>query len=365
MAMPPRPLVRQLLDWYAVEARDLPWRKTQDPYAIWVSEIMLQQTRVETVLRYYPRFLDRFPSIQALADASIDDVLKAWEGLGYYRRAHHLYRAAGVVTSKHQGKLPRTAAELRSLPGIGPYTAGAIASMAFHQDESVLDGNIIRVISRWFCIGGDSAKADTQRRLLAHADAVRPLRQAGAFNQAMMDLGARICLPRQPRCDACPVSSHCQARQADRVREFPQPRPKRSIPHVDVVAGAVWDGAPFAADSRLLIAQRHADDMLGGLWELPGGKREPGETLEEALHRELQEELGIGVEILSPFMDIQHAYTHFRITLHVFHCRHASGRPRSLDVADWTWVHPEELDRYAFPTADRRILAALTKGCTG
>ncbi len=360
-----RLIVRQLLDWYAVEARDLPWRQSHDPYAIWISEIMLQQTRVETVLRYYPRFLDRFPSVHALASASIDDVLKAWEGLGYYRRAHHLHRAAGVVVSIHQGELPRTAAELRLLPGIGPYTAGAIASIAFHQDESVLDGNIIRVISRWFCVQGDSAKADTRRRLLAHADAIRPAQQASAFNQAMMDLGSRICLPRHPRCDACPVRSHCQAHQADRVREFPQPRPKRSIPHVDVVAGAVWETAPFAADSRLLIAQRHADDMLGGLWELPGGKKEPKETLEEALHRELREELGIRVEILSPFMEVQHAYTHFRITLHVFHCRHVDGQPRCLDVADWAWVRPEALDRYAFPTADRRILAALTKGAPG
>ncbi|HDS29164.1 MAG TPA: A/G-specific adenine glycosylase, partial [Candidatus Acetothermia bacterium] len=204
-------LVDQLLDWYAVEARDLPWRLSRDPYAIWISEIMLQQTRVETVLHYYPRFLDHFPTLRALADAAIHDVLKAWEGLGYYRRAHNLHRSAAILIAEHGGQLPRTAAALRELPGIGPYTAGAIASIAFGQDESVLDGNIIRVISRWFCVEGDPAKADTQRRLLAQADAIRPLRQASAFNQAMMDLGARICLPRSPRCPACSVQAHCQA----------------------------------------------------------------------------------------------------------------------------------------------------------
>lgn len=359
------PLVHRLLDWYEIEARDLPWRQTQDPYAIWVSEIMLQQTRVETVLQYYPRFLDRFPSVQSLAAASIDDVLKSWEGLGYYRRAHNLHRAAGILLSDHQGRLPCTTQALRTLPGIGPYTAGAIASMAFDQDESVLDGNIIRVISRWFCVEGDPAKADTRRRLLSHANVIRPPRQAGAFNQAMMDLGARICLPRQPRCDVCPVTAHCQARQTDRMREFPQRRPRRPIPHVNVVAGAVWDGPPFGAKTRLLIAQRHPEDMLGGLWELPGGKAEPGEALEEALHRELREELGIGIEIVSAFMDLQHAYTHFRITLHVFHCRHTSGVPQTLDVADWAWVHPDELDRYAFPAADRKILAVLRRGLPG
>ena len=348
-----------LLDWYEIEARDLPWRRTQDPYAIWISEIMLQQTRVETVLAYFEPFLVRFPTLAALAAASIDDVLKAWEGLGYYRRAQNLHKAAHILVDQHAGKLPSTAVELRRLPGIGPYTAAAIASIAFGKDEPVLDGNVTRVVSRLFCIAGDVAKAATKKELLKAADSLIPAGQASAFNQALMDLGARICRPKNPLCEECPAVSFCDAHRTKQTSVYPQRAMKKKSPHVDVVAGAIWDGEPFHPRSRLLIAQRKLDDMLGGLWELPGGKTEAGETFEEALHRELQEELAIEVEIIEPFMAIKHAYTHFRITLHVFHCLHTKGKPQSIDVADWTWAHPTELETYAFPTADRKILVAL------
>jgi A/G-specific adenine glycosylase len=352
-------LRRKLLAWYAVEARDLPWRQTTDPYAIWVSEIMLQQTRVETVLPYYARFIERFPTVRDLASAPIDDVLKAWEGLGYYRRAHNLRRAAQFVVAEHDGCLPETVAELRQLPGIGPYTAGAIASIAFGLDEAVLDGNVIRVLARLFRIAGDPAKAATKKLLLREAKLLASCGEAAAINQALMDLSARTCLPRSPRCHDCPVASECDAHHSGEEVLFPQKRARKAIPHVDVVAGIVWDGEPFAPGAPHLIARRHDDDMLGGLWEFPGGRVEEGETHEEALVRELQEELAIDVEVLDFFMKVDHAYTHFRVTLHIYHCRHIGGEPQAIDCADWAWVHTDQLDSYAFPTADRRILEAL------
>jgi len=354
---------KNLLGWYDVEARDLPWRNTRDPYAILVSEIMLQQTRVETVLRYFGPFLKRFPNIESLSKASVDDVLKAWEGLGYYRRAHNLHRAAQAVMADHGGQLPRSAAELRKLPGIGPYTAGAVASIAFDLDEPVLDGNVIRVLSRLLHIEGDTSKTAAKHVLLDLATQLLPSDQASAFNQALMDLGARICLPRSPRCDDCPISRQCDAHHHGEETAFPQKPKRKQIPHMDVVAGVIWSDSPIADSSQILIAQRKADDMLGGLWEFPGGRVEEGETNEEALRRELKEELGIDVDVLEQLMDVRHAYTHFRMTLHVYHCRHVGGRPRAIDCADWTWVDLSHIRSYAFSTADRRVITRLEEEC--
>ena len=352
----------KLLAWYAVEARDLPWRNTRDPYAILVSEIMLQQTRVETVLGYYERFLERFPSLETLAKAEIDDVLKAWEGLGYYRRARNLHRAAWIVVDEHGGQLPPTVLELRALPGIGPYTAGAIASIAFGLDEPVLDGNVVRVLARLYRISGDPSSASTRKKLLREAQFLLPQSQASHFNQALMDLGARVCLPRSPRCHACPIASECDAHHASEEIAYPEKPERKRVPHIDVVAGIIWSTMPFTPDSKLLIAQRREDDMLGGLWEFPGGRVEEGETFEQALARELREELAIDVDVLEPFLQVEHAYTHFRMTMHVFHCLHTGGDPQTIECADWAWTTISGLDAYALSTADRKVVAALRKG---
>jgi len=353
---------KRLLAWYAVEARDLPWRNTRDPYAILVSEFMLQQTRVETALGYYERFLERFPSLEALAKAEIDDVLKAWEGLGYYRRAHNLRRTAQILLREHDGRLPESASELRRLPGIGPYTAGAIASIAFDLDEPVLDGNVIRVLSRLFAIPGDPGRAETRSRLLREAQVLARCGEAATLNQALMDLGARVCLPRRPSCDDCPIESLCDAHHTGREIEFPQKRKKGPIPRVIGAAGIIWDKEPFSIGARLLIAKRKADDMLGGLWEFPGGRVKDGESFEQTLVRELREELAIDVEVVEPFLQVDHAYTHFRVTLHFFHCRHTGGEPIAIECDEWRWADVDELGEFAFPTADRRVLAAL--GCS-
>ncbi len=339
--------------WYRRHRRDLPWRRSPDAYAVWVSEVMLQQTRVATVQAYFPRFMRRFGDVGALARARLGSVLKAWEGLGYYGRARNLHRAARSVVRDYGGKIPATAAELRRLPGVGPYTAGAIASIAFGADECVLDGNVTRVLCRTLAVGGDPTAAGTRRRLWSLARELLPAGRAGLFNQALMDLGATVCTPRAPRCAACPLGGACLARARDRQEELPRRRPRGPLPHQTVVAGVIWKGG------RVLIGRRRPEGLLGGMWEFPGGKVEPGESLQAALRRELAEEVGVRVRVRRPVIAVRHAYTHFRITLHAFECRWLSGRARPLGCDAVKWVRPDQLDRHAFPAANQKVIAAL------
>jgi len=351
------PLRRQIQDrllaWSCTHCRDLPWRGEHNPYHVWVSEVMLQQTQVETVIPYYHRFLARFPTLRSLAEAGLDEVLKVWEGLGYYARARHLHQAAQQVMERHNGQLPAEREALLALPGIGPYTAGAILSLAFGQDAAVLDGNVRRVLSRLFAVDDSPRLGATRRRLWHLAEALLPSGQAGSFNQALMDLGATVCTPRDPHCGDCPLSEVCQGYHSGDPERYPARVQRRPLPHYDVAAGVIWRG------DQLLISKRYTDDLLGGLWELPGGRQEEGETLEECLVREVREELGIEIAVNALLMTVRHAYTHFRVTLHVFHCRYLSGEPQTLGCADWRWVRPDELNHFAFPAADRRIIAAL------
>jgi A/G-specific adenine glycosylase len=343
-----------LLAWYADHQRDLPWRHTRDPYHIWVAEVMLQQTQVATVIPYYERFLARFPTVRALAAASLDEVLKLWEGLGYYARARHLHAAARKVMSEFGGRFPLAMEELLSLPGVGRYTAGAILSIAGGQDVPAPDGNVRRVLSRVFAIKQDVTRGAESRRLWQLAASLLPPGRAGDFNQALMDLGATVCTPRAPSCGQCPLAEACRAHQLGREEAFPIRRPRRPVPHYKVAAGVVWNGK-----GRFLIAQRRPEGLLGGLWEFPGGKPEAGETLAQALRRELREELGIEVAVGAPLTVVQHAYTHFRITLHAFHCRLVAGEPRPLECADWCWITLGDVERFAFSAADHQVIAAL------
>ena len=343
-----------LMEWYALARRDLPWRRgRRDPYAVWVAEIMLQQTQVATAGPYFERFLKRFPVVAALARARLSSVLKAWEGMGYYSRARNLHAAARIVAGKLGGELPRTAEGLRALPGIGAYTAGAIASIAFGCDEPVVDGNVARVLARVFAVEGDPKSAAGSAALWSLARRLVPPGRAGEFNEALMDLGATVCTPRRPNCPRCPLARRCTARRTGRQEELPRKPPRRLVPHVLVVAGVVWK------DGRVLIDRRPAKGLLGGLWEFPGGKIEPGEIPPEALARELAEEVGIRVRIVRQMATVRHAYSHFRITMTVFECRWIAGRARPIACDAVNWIRPHDLRHYAFPAANAKVIALL------
>ena len=360
-ALPPltdahrRAFRHDLIVWFRRVAREMPWRSTDDPYRIWLSEVMLQQTRVDQAMPYYLRFIDAFPTVRDLAAASLDDVLRLWEGLGYYSRARNLHRAARMIVTDFGGRFPDTYEDARTLPGVGPYTAAAVLSIAFGKPHAALDGNVTRVLARVFTIAGDARSHAVRKRLQSLADALLDRSRPGAFNEAMMELGATVCTPSAPRCPACPLRGVCGARAEGAPEAFPVRSTKAPRPHFDVAVGLIFNAA-----GEILIQRRPEDGLLGGLWEFPGGKVEPGETPEAACRREVREELGIDVAPESAFHRLSHAYTHFRITLHAFRCRHIAGVPRSLGGQPVRWVPVEALPEYAFPRANRRLIERLT-----
>ena len=353
--------VASLLRWYRHSRADLPWRREPSPYQVWLSEIMLQQTRVDTVIPYYRRFLAAFPTIADLADAQLDAVLKRWEGLGYYSRARNLHRAARLLVAEYDGALPSQVDELRKLPGIGRYTAGAIASIAFDRRAPVLDGNVIRVFTRLLDMPDDINRSATRTKLWRIACEWLPAQAAGDYNQALMELGRLVCRPRNPRCAECPLRGSCRAYAAGTQAARPARGERASTPHYDVTAGLIRDER-----GRLLIAQRPLDGLLGGLWEFPGGKREGRESLADCLRRELREELAIEVSVGQRFAVVKHAFTHFKITLHAFDCRYLGAlpphsEPQALEALDWAWVREGELGRYSFGKADRLVIAEMAR----
>ncbi len=353
----------RLLVWFRANARDLPWRSNRTPYRVWISEMMLQQTQVETVIPYFHRFLERFPTIDDLAAAPLGNVLKLWEGLGYYARARNLHKAAQIIVSDLHGEWPRSVEGLLALPGIGRYSAGAIASLAFEVRAPVLDGNVIRVLCRLCATERDPKDAKVREDLWQLAEALLPSPKigegsgvrstAGEFNEALMELGALICTPRNPQCDVCPLARYCEANKRGLQDQLPLKTKRKPLPHFDVTAAVI------RKDGRLLIAQRPFGGRLGGLWEFPGGKVERGETLPQCLRREIKEELGMRIKVGKPIISIDHAYTHFKITLHAFECKLVSGKPQALQVQDFKWVRMSELKKYAFAKTDLKIIEAL------
>ena len=345
---------RQVLAWYARHERDLPWRKTRNPYHIWVSEVMLQQTRVDTVIPYYHRFLSRFPTVEALASASVDDVLKVWENMGYYARARNLHGAAREIVGKFNGRIPDTWQGLTGLPGIGSYTAGAVLSMAYGQPVPAVDGNVKRILARLFAIHQPLDQTQAQKRVMDLVRDLLPEKDPGRFNQALMDLGSNICTPRKPKCPECPVRSFCEAYQHDLQGVLPVIRKRGPLPHTHVTAGIIRD-----PKGRVLIVKRPAEGLLGGLWKFPGGPQVPDASLKSSLRRRIVEELGIRVKVGKSIASVRHAYTHFRITLHAFGCTRENGKPRALGCHEWRWVPRARLQDYAFSKADRQIMKTL------
>jgi A/G-specific adenine glycosylase len=321
---------------------------------VWLSEVMLQQTRVETVVRYYTRWLERFPTLRSLADAPLDDVLKAWEGLGYYSRARNFHRAVKEVAMRHEGVVPGDPAAFAALPGVGRYTAGAVMSIAFGHPEPIVDGNVRRVFARW-----RDDPDPSQAELWEMAALLAPGAHPGELNEALMELGATVCTPRKPMCCICPARELCWAYQRGTQEERPAPRKAKPLPHEDTATAVVVN------DGRLLLVRRPADVRLGGMWAFPAEVRRRGESVAHAAERAAREGLGVDVRAGAEVGSVRHAFTHVRATYHAVLCDWAGGDPLPLRYDAWAWVTPAQVAGYALPVAQQRIAALVAARLAG
>lgn len=319
---------------------------------------MLQQTQVVTVIPYFERFITRFPDVATLASADSQDVLRLWEGLGYYSRARNLHQAARQIVTQRGGQFPTTCEDWRSLPGIGPYTAAAIASIAFGEPVPSVDGNVLRVCARLWGIRDPIRDPRVATRVRARLTPLILSVNPSFFNQALMETGALVCRPRHPDCEACALAADCVAFRRGLTGILPIVYRAAPVPHHRVAVGVIWK------QDRVLIARRHEHQMLGGLWEFPGGKPRPRESLQQAVRREVREETGLEVRVGEPLLTVRHAYSHFRITLTAFRCEWLSGRARPLASAAVEWIRPAELPDYPFPRANRRISDRVLRDAT-
>ncbi len=349
---PARGTATALLAWFRGHRRDLPWRRRPTPYRIWVAEVLLQQTRVAHAARLYDRFVDRFPTVRALARASESEVLKAWEGAGYYARARRLRRAAREIVRRHAGRLPRSVEGLATLPGVGAYTARAVASLAFDRPVIALEANGIRVAARWLREERSPSSATVRQDLEEALLSVLPRAAPGAFNEAVMELGETVCLPAAPRCGVCPVAFGCRAfRELPDPSALPRRSPRQPRPLVRASVAVVQDRG------RWLVQRRSPAGLLGGLWEFPGGRIEAGETPARAAVRELREETGLRAARWESLGIVRHDYSHFGVELHVFRGTGPAGTARS--GAGRRWVTPSELARLPLPRATEKIVHRL------
>ena len=345
---------KRLHAWYHAERRTLPWREAPTPYHVWVSEIMLQQTQVATVIPYFERFIARFPNVQSLAEAPEEAVLAQWAGLGYYRRCRHLHKAAKEIVRDHDGELPGDLSSLLSLSGVGRYTAGAIASIAFGIPASVLDGNVARVLSRLVALEEESDSSAGQRKLWALADTLLCTQEPSAHNQAMMELGALICSPKAPLCDRCPVEPDCKAHALGTMTAYPRKRPKKSAKPVFGVAGLAID-----PKGRTLMARRPDDVLLGGLWELPWGEIAADSTRPAELRKHFKERSGLNVTVGARLASVQHIFTHRRLTLEVYRVSSYEGTPNAQWYTEVRWVDQESLASLPLSRLTEKVLNAV------
>ncbi len=333
----------------------MPWRQTPAPYFTWVSETMLQQTQVDTVIPYFNRFIESFPTVESLAKADRQSVLKQWEGLGYYSRARNLHETAQRIVSEFNGQLPTSYEQLQTLKGIGPYIAAAIASIAFDEPIPVVDGNVLRVFTRFWGLYDDIRAPKTRTLIFDQLAPIIRTVPPNPFNQAIMELGALICKPTTPKCSECPLATDCEANTQGITDQLPVKSSRPKVPHYVIAVGVI------RKDDAILIAKRKETQMLGGLWEFPGGKQKPGESLETTVQRETQEETGLKIEVEDQICKVNHAYTHFKITLHAFRCRYKSGIAIPKESEEIRWVTTNELAQYPFPKANKRVIEELLK----
>jgi len=343
--------VRKLVTWYRAHHRRLPWRETSDPYRIWISEIMLQQTTVRAVIPYFKRWMRLFPDMRALARASLQKVLRAWQGLGYYQRARNLHRTAGILVRDYNGRIPDDEKTVRRLPGFGPYTTAAVLSLAYGRPLPVIDANVRRVLMRVLGLRGE-ASARNDRTIMEFLGGLFPTRDPGLFNQAMMELGALVCRSRDPLCLRCPFIGSCRAAREDRQEIIPRPR-KRTTKRIEAVVAVIEDSG------RFLIQRRPPGGLFPGLWEFPGGKRERGESRERALRREVLEETDARIKNIRFLTTVKHAYTQFQVTLHVFRCELRAPAP--LPGKDRRWVSLRSVRRYPLPSGSAKIVDFLAE----
>lgn len=347
-----RQMVRAILSWFAENRRDLPWRKDYRPYAVWVSEIMLQQTQMDRGVGYFNRWMALFPDIESLASAPVDRVLKAWEGLGYYSRARNLHKAAFEILERFEGRVPDTKEALVSLPGVGEYTAGAILSIAFNKPAAAVDANVERVFSRVFDLGQPVKSPGSADFIRFMVNALIPEGRAREFSESLMELGALVC-GKNPLCGECPIAGWCEALKRGTVKERPVAGKKTGYTLLEVVAGVIVSG------EKVYIQKRPESGLWAGFWEFPGGHLEAGESPAQAVLREIMEETDLSARVVKQLGTVRHSYTRYRIELHCFICQ-LEGAPCPEPVlhaaTEYRWVRPEDLDAFTFAAGHRKLL---------